>query len=470
MRVRWPEGSTERAWIEVGIRLRWAMMRDLRCARGMRLRSAPMGENHEPDWEQTLADLSPDELAAYLTQLQANLDRALDRSADYRRRIEKLEQDRETLRRRLSEARASRRRLGATLLPRGRSRTPDDDVTEDGSAAPDDAASGAAASTPRRDLTVATILDPISEAVFQPEFRSRPLDASDGPAQLDELGSPDFLLVESGFTGRHGTWAHRVAHFGAPHPDLVAVVGGARARGIPTVFWNKEDPINYGMFIGSASLFDHVFTVDRNVIDRYRSDLGHNRIHLLPFAAQPDLHFPPASDAERIPVLPGHDQPKRRPVLVGQLPSVHSRHQQAQRVHGLVDAQALPVGPLQDGTLLARHLLRVMQRFEGHVTCARGWLEALQDVGQGNADPGDHHRPRLDTAQSIDALLQRVRSEQVLERNGAGFGDLAFDRDRPGSRPQAMGVAGRILLVGPELVEVVVAASSGQPTEPKDRI
>jgi spore maturation protein CgeB len=65
------------------------------------------------------------------------------------------------------------------------------------------------------------------------------------------------------------------------------------------VFWNKEDPINYGMFIGTASLFDHVFTVDSDSVERYRRDLGHPRVHVLPFAAQPAIHYPPTSDEER---------------------------------------------------------------------------------------------------------------------------------------------------------------------------
>src|SRR5215217_3450069 len=44
--------------------------------------------------------------------------------------------------------------------------------------------------------------------------------------------------------------------------------------------------------LDTARLFDHVFTVDANRIDDYRRDLGHNRIGLLPFAAQPRVHNP----------------------------------------------------------------------------------------------------------------------------------------------------------------------------------
>ena len=65
-----------------------------------------------------------------------------------------------------------------------------------------------------------------------------------------------------------------------------------RAEGIPTVFWNKEDPPNYDRFLETARLFDQVFTVDAERIPDYQRDLGHDRIDLLPFAAQPRIHNP----------------------------------------------------------------------------------------------------------------------------------------------------------------------------------
>lgn len=239
--------------------------------------------------------LDPVVLSEYLIQLQANLDRSLQRSEIQHERIKKLESDRETLRRRLEAARqaASRRRLRrfrADGKERNSERTDAEGARESDSSLPEPAVG--------RDLTVATILDPISSAVFAPEFRSIPLRQGEWRTQLDQH-EPDLLFVESAFGGINGDWAFRVAHFGEPHTDLSELVRAARDASIPTVFWNKEDPINYGMFIGSASLFDHVFTVDANTLDRYHTDLGHNRVHVLPFAAQPALHYPPANDSKR---------------------------------------------------------------------------------------------------------------------------------------------------------------------------
>ncbi len=77
-----------------------------------------------------------------------------------------------------------------------------------------------------------------------------------------------------------------------PSPELTALVAWCRDEGIPTVFWNKEDPPNYDRFIETARLFDQVFTVDAERIPDYQRDLGHDRVELLPFAAQPRIHNP----------------------------------------------------------------------------------------------------------------------------------------------------------------------------------
>jgi hypothetical protein len=77
-------------------------------------------------------------------------------------------------------------------------------------------------------------------------------------------------------------------------------VAWCRDDGIPTVFWNKEDPPNYDRFIETARLFDHVFTVDADRIPAYHRDLGHERVALLPFGAQPRIHNPVQRGAGRI--------------------------------------------------------------------------------------------------------------------------------------------------------------------------
>lgn len=143
----------------------------------------------------------------------------------------------------------------------------------------------------RPDLTVATILDPFSALCFKYEFRTLTPGPDDWREML-ERDRPDFLLVESAWRGNDGAWNYAMTAPDAPKRPLVDLIAWCREQGIPTVFWNKEDPPNYDRFVATAKLFDRVFTVDVNCLPRYREDLGHDRIGVLPFAAQPRIHNP----------------------------------------------------------------------------------------------------------------------------------------------------------------------------------
>ncbi|MDD2728275.1 glycosyltransferase [Malikia sp.] len=101
--------------------------------------------------------------------------------------------------------------------------------------------------------------------------------------------SPDLLFVESAWRGQDNAWQGKLA---PPGPEILDCLRLCKARGIPTVFWNKEDPVHFGTFLPLARHFDHVFTTDIDCIPRYMKALGHDRVSLLPFAAQPRLQNP----------------------------------------------------------------------------------------------------------------------------------------------------------------------------------
>lgn len=106
---------------------------------------------------------------------------------------------------------------------------------------------------------------------------------------------PDFILVESAWQGARNSWKYKVASY-PDHPtrsnrQLERLVAFARDRGIPTVFWNKEDGVHFDRFIATARLFDHIFTVDKNCIPRYQAvvDTG-TTVDTLMFPVQPATH------------------------------------------------------------------------------------------------------------------------------------------------------------------------------------
>ncbi|MGW5361011.1 methyltransferase domain-containing protein [Actinopolymorpha pittospori] len=143
----------------------------------------------------------------------------------------------------------------------------------------------------RPSLTVAAILDEFSQAAFAYEWNQIQPGPDDWREVL-ERARPDLLFVESAWWGNSGRWRSIVAATGTPKQELRDLVTWCGERGIPTVFWNKEDPPHFNRFIETAKIFDHVFTVDADSLPRYREILGHDRIGLLPFGAQPRVHNP----------------------------------------------------------------------------------------------------------------------------------------------------------------------------------
>lgn len=140
-------------------------------------------------------------------------------------------------------------------------------------------------------LRVGIIMDDFSAAAFSAEWSVVELRPDSWEQQLrDEDLS--FVVVESAWAGNGGLWRGKITGPAGPSAIFRELVAGCRAAGLPAVFWNKEDPPHYEDFLPAAVLFDHVFTTDANMLPRYREDLGHGRVSVLPFAAQPRIHNP----------------------------------------------------------------------------------------------------------------------------------------------------------------------------------
>lgn len=70
------------------------------------------------------------------------------------------------------------------------------------------------------------------------------------------------------------------------------MIARCKKRGIPTVFYSKEDPPNYDRFVGIAQHCDHVFTSCEEVIPKYIKDCGHKRVYSMCFGINPVEHNP----------------------------------------------------------------------------------------------------------------------------------------------------------------------------------
>lgn len=139
-----------------------------------------------------------------------------------------------------------------------------------------------------RTLRIAAVCDRFTADNLAPECELALLTPGRWAEQLAEF-QPHLLFVESAWEGVSGEWRGKVASGG---PEIAALTHECRQRGIPSVFWNKEDPLHFEAFLGVAAMCDVVFTTDAAMIPAYKRDLGHSRVHVLPFALQPALHHP----------------------------------------------------------------------------------------------------------------------------------------------------------------------------------
>ena len=139
-----------------------------------------------------------------------------------------------------------------------------------------------------KSLRVAAIMDEFTELCYEPECILCQLTPQNW---LDELTgfNPHLLFVESNWRGKDELWK---GIGNIPTDALRGIVAYCKSHNIPTMFWNKEDPVHYEHYRPITWMFDYIFTTDMDSIQNYKRDTGNENVFLLHFAAQPKVHNP----------------------------------------------------------------------------------------------------------------------------------------------------------------------------------
>lgn len=151
---------------------------------------------------------------------------------------------------------------------------------------------------PMKKIQVGLIGDDFTRATVCGAFDTVLLSRSNWREQI-EAHKFDLIFVESAWEGNSGDWHRGVGYYSEGESrNLIGLLELARRKAIPTVFWNKEDPVHFARFAPNAARFDHVFTTDANMISRYAATPGHRNktIAAMPFYAEPSLHNPLPTD------------------------------------------------------------------------------------------------------------------------------------------------------------------------------
>ncbi|MEG9531074.1 CgeB family protein [Mannheimia indoligenes] len=132
-----------------------------------------------------------------------------------------------------------------------------------------------------------TLLDPISELCWKDAFTGFPLSRAEFEKQITTSTS-QFAFFESAWRANNSRWLYAFTSPELKHSNAQALLKAIellKAKGIPIIFWNKEDPMHYEMFKPIAKYADYIFTTDALVVNKYKQDIGHNNVYALPFAA-----------------------------------------------------------------------------------------------------------------------------------------------------------------------------------------
>lgn len=86
-----------------------------------------------------------------------------------------------------------------------------------------------------------------------------------------------------------------------PKEALENILRHCQDENIPTIFQTIEDPSNYDYFLSVARKFDVVFTSDEDCIDRYKSDLDHDRVFYGEYGANVHVNNPIGSFRHDLP-------------------------------------------------------------------------------------------------------------------------------------------------------------------------
>ncbi|HGY4970819.1 TPA: glycosyltransferase [Pseudomonas putida] len=151
-------------------------------------------------------------------------------------------------------------------------------------------------------IKVALIADEFTTNSFSDEFQALPIEP-DNWRMVFEDNKPDVFFCESAWSGPDSVkrpWKGRIyasKNFARENRnELLAILKYCREHGIPTVFWNKEDPTHHTDrvhdFVKTSQEFDFVFTTAEECVDSYKNNYNIKNAYALPFATNPKLFNP----------------------------------------------------------------------------------------------------------------------------------------------------------------------------------
>ncbi|WOH37517.1 glycosyltransferase [Thalassotalea fonticola] len=140
------------------------------------------------------------------------------------------------------------------------------------------------------ELTIGIIADEFLYKSFEGIANFIYITPSNFEKYVDKL---DLFIVATAWKGLDGEWQGLANINNIDKRQAVSkFIKECNDKDIKTVFYSKEDPVNYEYFIGIAKQCDYVYTTAREILGDYKEECGHERVATLEFGINPLYHNP----------------------------------------------------------------------------------------------------------------------------------------------------------------------------------
>ena len=114
----------------------------------------------------------------------------------------------------------------------------------------------------------------------------------------DEIKNYDFVIFATTWKGIDESWIGSSTANGPIRRQMITLAEEYNNRGIPTIFYSKEDPVNYNLFKSLAKHCQYVYTTASEVVPLYKTYTENDNVDVLQFGINPMIHNPVGTRTE----------------------------------------------------------------------------------------------------------------------------------------------------------------------------
>lgn len=114
-------------------------------------------------------------------------------------------------------------------------------------------------------------------------------------SERENVKDYDFVILATTWRGVDQSWMGAATANGPIRRQMIMMAEEYNKKGIPTIFYSKEDPVNYNLFKSLAKHCKYIYTTAQEVVNDYKEYTGNENVKVLQFGVNPTIHNPVGS-------------------------------------------------------------------------------------------------------------------------------------------------------------------------------